>query len=223
VIRGAVHRIGLDLIFQQAIISVSTLLSVRKWAPAVYCTATTTLPVGRLSTLRRREDWSGFRGLSIGLSVMDKAALRTVPSEGPRCVSKSHKRKVDRDAPKDRFWHIATLLPLSSLPLPIKADILLDAAQSRSIVMGRPPRQAGSHSISRPSDRSTEPQAVSAHSGHDRSAKNAAAYASPASINNANNQDWSLVPPACCTVAAASTYIRSSASGSMPNVCSGQL
>ena len=45
------------------------------------------------------------------------------------------------------MWHKATLLPLSSLPLPIKADILLDAAQSRSNVMGRPPRQAGSRRL----------------------------------------------------------------------------
>jgi hypothetical protein len=44
------------------------------------------------------------------------------------------------------------------------------------------PRSAGSRSISRPSDRSTEPASGLGPLGHDRSAKNAAAYATRASM-----------------------------------------
>jgi len=91
------------------------------------------------------------------------------------------------------FWHIATLLPLSSLPLPIKADILLDAAQSRSNVMGRPPRQAGSRSISRPSDRSTEPASGLGPFGS-RSLRQEHGSVRFARFHNANNQDWSRCP-----------------------------
>lgn len=90
-------------------------------------------------------------------------------------------------------WHIATLLRLSSLPLPIKADILLDAAQSRSNVMGRPPRQAGSRSISRPSDRSTEPASGLGPFGL-RSLRQEHGSVRFARFRNANNQDWSRCP-----------------------------
>ena len=90
-------------------------------------------------------------------------------------------------------WHISTLLPLSSLPLPIKADILLDAAQSRSNVMGRPPRQAGSRSISRPSDRSTEPASGLGPFGS-RSLRQEHGSVRFARFHNANNQDWSRCP-----------------------------
>jgi hypothetical protein len=43
-----------------------------------------------------------------------------------------------------------------------------------------------------------------------------AAYATPASITQ-TIRTGAVVPPACCTMAAASTYIRSSASGSYQN------
>jgi hypothetical protein len=43
-----------------------------------------------------------------------------------------------------------------------------------------------------------------------------AVYATPASVTQ-TIQDWSPLSPACCTVAAASTYIRSSAIGSYQN------
>jgi hypothetical protein len=40
------------------------------------------------------------------------------------------------------------------------------------------------------------PRTVSAHSGHDRSAKN---HRRQHKLPHANNQDWSLLLPACCT------------------------
>jgi hypothetical protein len=48
--------------------------------------------------------------------------------------------------------------------------------------LGGPLRSAGSRSISRPSDRSTEPASGLGPLGHDRSAKNSAAYATRASM-----------------------------------------
>jgi len=77
------------------------------------------------------------------------------------------------------FWHIAALLPLSSLLLPIKADILLDAAQSRS--------------IARPSDRSTEPAGGLGPFGS-RSRRQEHGSVRFARFHNANNQDWSRCP-----------------------------
>ena len=90
-------------------------------------------------------------------------------------------------------WHLATLLPFSSLPLPIKADILLDAAQLRSNVMGRPRSSRGRALSSGQATARPSPQAVSAHSGHDRSAKNTGGI-HYARFHNANNQDWSRCP-----------------------------
>jgi DNA polymerase (family 10) len=60
------------------------------------------------------------------------------------------------------------------------------------------------------------PQAVSAQSGHDRSAKKHRRHPY-ARLPNATIRTGALVSPACCTVAAASTYIRSSALGSYQN------
>jgi hypothetical protein len=57
-----------------------------------------------------------------------------------------------------RRWPIARFSPVSSLPLLVRADISqpirLSSGQTR---LGRPRRRGGSRSISRPSDRSTEP------------------------------------------------------------------
>jgi hypothetical protein len=57
-----------------------------------------------------------------------------------------------------RRWPIARFSPVSSLPLLVRADISqpirLSSGQTR---LGRPHRRGGSRSISRPSDRSTEP------------------------------------------------------------------
>lgn len=83
-------------------------------------------------------------------------------------------------------------------------------------LMGRPRAMRGRTLSRGQATAQPSPQAVSAHSGHDRSAKNTAAYASPASITR-TIRTRAVVPPACCTVAAASTYIRSSASGSYQN------
>ena len=128
------------------------------------------------------------------------------------------KRRPSQRAEDDAFsvlrspWHDL----ISLLHKTLLWAILLDAAQSRSNVMGRPPRQAGSRSISRPSDRSTEPASGLGPFGS-RSLRQEHGSVRFARFHNANNQDWSRCPAACCTVAAASTYIRSSASGSYQN------
>jgi hypothetical protein len=56
------------------------------------------------------------------------------------------------------------------------------SGRSRQKIFGRPRRPAGSRSISRPSDRSTEPASGLGPLGHDRSAKYSAAYATRASM-----------------------------------------
>ena len=81
---------------------------------------------------------------------------------------------------------------------------------------GATPRLAGSRSISRPSDRSTEPASGLGPFGSRSLRQAPAAYATPASITR-TIRTGAVVPPACCTMAAASTYIRSSASGSYQN------
>lgn len=71
--------------------------------------------------------------------------------------------------------------------------MLLDGAQSRSNIMVRPPRQAGSRSISRPSDRSTEPASGLGPFGS-RSLRQEDGSVRLACFHNANNQDWSPCP-----------------------------
>src|ERR1700733_12392640 len=88
----------------------STSRSARIWDRAACFSATTTSAVGRPSPLRRREGWSSFPGPSIGLSVMDKVALKIAPSEVHYRASKSRKQRVDGGAPK-------TLHQPSSFPL----------------------------------------------------------------------------------------------------------
>jgi hypothetical protein len=106
-----------------------------------------------------------------------------------------------------RRWPIARFSPVSSLPLLVRADISqpirLSSGQTR---LGRPRRRGGSRSISRPSDRSTEPASGlgpfgsrSLRQKHRRGKRHAC-------FHHANNQDWSHISPACCTVAAAPTY-----------------
>jgi hypothetical protein len=60
------------------------------------------------------------------------------------------------------------------------------------------------------------PQAISARSGHDRSAKTIGGIRRPASITQII-RTGATISPACCTAAAASTYIPSSANGSDQN------
>jgi hypothetical protein len=83
-------------------------------------------------------------------------------------------------------------------------------------VLGRPPRSAGSRSISRPSDRSTEPACGLGPFGS-RSLRRENRRHTYARFHDANIRTGALVSPACCAVAAASTYIRSSANGSYQN------
>jgi hypothetical protein len=88
----------------------------------------------------------------------------------------------------------------------------------QTLEFGRPPRLAGSRSISRPSRHSTEPASGLGPFGS-RSLRQKLRRANTTCFYRANNQDWSLVSPACCAMAAASTYIRSSANRLVPKSC----
>ena len=97
---------------------------------------------------------------------------------------------------------VASLTPQLGHPAPLTLLRMAAPGQSKRKIFGRPPPLSGSRSISRPSDRATEPASGHGPWGHDRSPKNIGGIRY-ARFHDANNQDWSLVSPACCTMAAA--------------------
>jgi hypothetical protein len=104
--------------------------------------------------------------------------------------------------------------PTFANALPSERDVLLDLRSAAVERNGRPRRPGRSRSISRPSDRSTEPASgLGPFGSRSLRQEHQRAYGTPASITQ-TIRTGATISLACCTVAAASTYIRSSANGS---------
>src|SRR5208282_1107364 len=111
-----------------------------------------------------------------------------------------------------------TFSPVSSRPLRVRADISqLIRLSSGQTLLGRPRRRGGSRSISRPSDRSTEPGSGLGPFGSRSLRQEHRRHTLRPFPPRKQSGLEPLVSSACCTVAAASTYIRSSANGSYQN------